>query len=257
MRTNFILLSRWWETFRLLTLSQRGELITMIFHYNMTGEVLSSDDAVISVLFNGPIKTEIDFLNDTYDKKCQALKENGKKGGRPKGSKKQKDNNCDSSIPEKPNGSNENQKKQMVNSETKKTLDMDMDVDMDNAEEEVKEETPAAPLNIDIIVNFYNQNIGCCSDHIYKCLLSAAEDYGIPNTLRACQLACERNKKNVRYVLGVAKGLFNTGEFKPKSEEVPKQESYSSTLAKIAEEKLKEWGTEPSEFEEDFLDGTG
>lgn len=255
-KTSFLMYHRHLELFKQLSDAQAGILIKAVMEYEANGTIPNfGQDALLIGFFFGVFKPYLDENKEEYEKKCKKNSANVKK----RWNKNTNANTEDKKVQTNTNDTNEYERIRTMQTNTIYTDRIGKErIGEDRiGEEEDKEESPAASLDINPVIDFYNQNIGCCTAHIRDCLKDTAENYGIPNTLRACQLACERGKRTIGYIDATAKGLFNTGEFKPKSEEVPKQESYSSTLAKIAEEKLKEWGTEPSEFEEDFLDGTG
>lgn len=78
----FILRCDFYPQVQLLTREQRGDLLTAIFAYAATGEIIELD-GITNMCFEF-IKTSIDFYATKYDAQCQINRENGKKGGRPK-----------------------------------------------------------------------------------------------------------------------------------------------------------------------------
>lgn len=78
----FILRSDFYPQVQLLTREQRGDLLTAIFAYT-SDEDLPPMDGVTTMCFEF-IKASIDFYAVRYDAQCQKNRENGRKGGRPK-----------------------------------------------------------------------------------------------------------------------------------------------------------------------------
>lgn len=256
-KVSFLMYHRHLELFKQLTNEQAGILIKAVMAYEVDGTLPSfGQDALLIGFFFGVFKPYLDENQEEYKKKC---KKNSANASKRWGSKA--------------NAQKNKTKTQNVQTDANAYDSMQTDANYADrigkdrigedriGEEEEKEEADAssAPaLDMNPIIDFYNQNIGCCTAYIRDCLVDTATQYGIPNTLRACELACERGKRTLGYIDATAKGLFTVGEFKPKSEDVPKQEeSYASELARLCEEKLKEWENEPLEFEEEIMDGTG
>ena len=84
---SFVLYDDYFELIKFLTIEQRGELITMIFQYAATGEEMKNDDTAVRIVFSS-IRMTMDRDREKYQQRCEANKENGKKGGRPKKSEK-------------------------------------------------------------------------------------------------------------------------------------------------------------------------
>lgn len=84
-RDSFVFLGRYMKSFAKLTMEQRGILITAMMSYQI-GDDLPEMDAITDMAFSF-IKDDMDFNNQKYDEKCERNRENGKKGGRPKGKK--------------------------------------------------------------------------------------------------------------------------------------------------------------------------
>ncbi len=80
---SFVLYDDYFELIKFLTVKQRGELITMIFQYAETGEEMKHDDTAVRIVFS-TIRMAMDRDREKYIQRCEANKENGKKGGRPK-----------------------------------------------------------------------------------------------------------------------------------------------------------------------------
>lgn len=95
MRESFILYTSYMEHIDLLTMEQRGILLTAIFAYESKSE-LPDMDGMTKMAFSF-IKSDMDKNEEKYQQVIEARREAGKKGGRPKA-----------------NGFLEKQKKQMV-----------------------------------------------------------------------------------------------------------------------------------------------
>lgn len=269
-KTSFLMYHRHLELFKQLSDAQAGILIKAVMEYEINGTIPNfGQDALLIGFFFGVFKPYLDENKEEYEKKCKKNSANVKKRWTKNTSEKTEEPKVE------PNTDNTNVYERIPTIQTN-TIYTDrigkdrIGEDRIGEEEEKEEEKNSSPLSpssedaspspsLDItpIIDFYNQNIGCCTAHIKDCLNDTAREYGIPNTLRACQLACERGKRTIGYIDATAKGLFTTGEFKQESKDVQKAEPYSLELERIAEEKFKDWGDAPSEFEEVFLDGTG
>lgn len=119
-KESFILFAEHEEIFENLTDKQAGQLIKAIFSYEKNREVPHLDKTV-KVAFV-PIKQVLDKNREKYRLKCEQNKENGKKGGRPKKSKKTEQN------PKKPNGFSEKPKK----ADNEYEYDYDIKIDDNN-----------------------------------------------------------------------------------------------------------------------------
>lgn len=111
--------------------AERGRLFTAMLKYAETG---AAPDFRGNERFIWPVaKLQIDRTVEEYSRTVEARRECGKLGGRPK----------------KANGFDENQKKQKVFSETKKSKDKDKDNDKDNDKDKENipsgNNTPPAP----------------------------------------------------------------------------------------------------------------
>ena len=100
------------EHFSLLSREDRGDVISAMLEYGMTGEVITklSDCAKMAFSF---IKKQMDRDADKYKKKCEKNAQNGKTGGRPKKKEALEDEKANgfSENPKKPNGFLEKPKK--------------------------------------------------------------------------------------------------------------------------------------------------
>ncbi len=81
---SFVLYSELGDTIELLDMTERGELITLIFNYVNTGSTaLGSCAPKVEIIFS-LIRKQLDRDLEKYEKVCKRNAENGKKGGRPK-----------------------------------------------------------------------------------------------------------------------------------------------------------------------------
>ena len=104
MKSSFVLYTAYMAQMELLNMEQRGVLLTAIMSYS-AGEELPEMDGVTQMAF-AFIKSDLDRDAEKYQKTCDARKEAGKLGGRPKAngfSEKQ-------TKAKKPNGFSEKQK---------------------------------------------------------------------------------------------------------------------------------------------------
>ena len=108
MKKSFVLYHDQHECIEDLTNDQKGQLLDMMFFYGK-GEDLPECEPVVKLAFKF-FKIVFDRDNVKWEKKAKRSKENGKKGGRPKG---KKNNNIEETHnnPEKPSGLNKNPEK--------------------------------------------------------------------------------------------------------------------------------------------------
>lgn len=100
MKNSFVLYTSYQEHIDLLTMEQRGQLLTAILAY-AAGNELPDMDGIAKMAFSF-IREDMDKNEERYQKTVESRREAGKKGGRPKA-----------------NAFEEKQKKQMVFSESK------------------------------------------------------------------------------------------------------------------------------------------
>ena len=105
----------WTEVTRKLKDQEKGRLIDALVAYAKGDEDVDSRLTGNEVYVFPMFKLQIDRDNSAYSSRCESLRENGKKGGRPKNQKQ----------------SEEKLKNQKVFSETKKRQDKDKDKDKD------------------------------------------------------------------------------------------------------------------------------
>ena len=104
MKDSFIVYTESWEMVKMLSDSQKGQLLDALFRYAMEGDA-SCEDMVAQLVFIS-IRQKIDYANARYEEVRAKRSEAGRLGGRPP----------------KANAFSEKQKKQMVSEESKKSL---------------------------------------------------------------------------------------------------------------------------------------
>lgn len=119
-KNSFILHFNFKNQFDLLSMEQRGKLITMLFEYAKNQTVSEESDLCIKMAFS-IMKDAIDSDRCAYEERCRENAENGKKGGRPK---------KNSSAP-KTDGFFEKPKKPDMDMDMDMETDIDMDIDID------------------------------------------------------------------------------------------------------------------------------
>lgn len=82
-RKSFILYQNFENQFNLLSLEERGELITAIFEYTGARELSVELSPLVKMAFS-VIKDTLDRDHAEYLERCEINSQNGKKGGRPK-----------------------------------------------------------------------------------------------------------------------------------------------------------------------------
>ena len=124
MRDSLLLFTAYNEKFRRLSDAQFGRLLRDLMAYQSDGVIPEYDDFSLSMAFD-VMRADVDAVNERYDAKCAKLRENGAKGGRPKG----KDEN--QMVFEKPNGFVNNQMVSKKPNATYKEKDKEKDKDND------------------------------------------------------------------------------------------------------------------------------
>ena len=81
-KKSFVLYDNYFHQLEFLTMEQRGELFTAIFEYRVFGEVKTQLSQLTQVVFSF-IKDTLERDADAYKQRCEANRENGRKGGRP------------------------------------------------------------------------------------------------------------------------------------------------------------------------------
>ena len=136
-KKSFILYESYETQFGLLSLEQRGELITAIFAYERSGIPPEGLSPVVEMAFSF-IRGALDRDREEYEEVSRRNSENGKKGGRPKKTEK---TDPFSEKPKKAYNDNDN------DNGNGNGNDNDNDNDMDNGNgEEKKKEKETAPF---------------------------------------------------------------------------------------------------------------
>jgi hypothetical protein len=110
-KCGFLLYEEYEELLAMLTDEECGRLFRGIFYYERTGEEPDGMSQGMKIIFT-VIRNRLDANREKYRKKCERMRENGMKGGRPKADgstenqNKPNESNC---FSEKPNESKENQ----------------------------------------------------------------------------------------------------------------------------------------------------
>lgn len=131
IKSSFVMYTEYAEQIELLSMEQRGLLFTAIMAY-AAGNDMPEMDAVTAMAFSF-IRSRMDADNEKYQKTCEARREAGKKGGRPKAEQKNHDET------KKTDASEEKQKEaKKANgfSEEQNNPDIDNDIDIDNDKKE-------------------------------------------------------------------------------------------------------------------------
>ena len=105
-RKSFILFTDFADKFELLSLEDRGILISAVFDYVITGEEYAGDNMFVRLAFSF-IRSALDRGMEAYDERCERNARNGKKGGRPQKNLEEETQN----NPEKPRETQNNPEK--------------------------------------------------------------------------------------------------------------------------------------------------
>ncbi len=139
-KDSFVLYTEYLQHIRLLSLEEKGMLFEAIFLY-AEGEEIPSLPPAAEMAFSF-IKLRMDADADRYEKTCQARKEAGRLGGRPKANGLSEKQN----KPKKANGFSDNQ-----NEAKKPDNEYDLDNDLkENTLKSVKEKRFAPPTQTEI-----------------------------------------------------------------------------------------------------------
>ena len=82
-KNSFLLYVNFGKQIRMLSMEERGELITAIFEHEEHGRVEQSLSPRTALVFSF-IEDTLDRNRAAYEKKCEQNRENGKRGGRPR-----------------------------------------------------------------------------------------------------------------------------------------------------------------------------
>lgn len=127
-KNSFLLYKDSYAEIQLLSIEQRGLLITAIFEYVITGKALETSDTALMIVFS-TLKRFIDRDAEKYEEKCNKNRDNGKQGGRPP--KKQKDSDKSerfSAKPKKADNDNDNVNENENDNDIDNTLSPNGDV---------------------------------------------------------------------------------------------------------------------------------
>lgn len=80
----FILYSEHYEAVKSLSLEQKGLLLDCLYRYAIDGTEPTGDDPLVALAF-AFLRASMDAARAKYDAKCARMRENGRKGGAPKG----------------------------------------------------------------------------------------------------------------------------------------------------------------------------
>ncbi len=100
-KKSFVMYLDYQQHFELLTDEQLGKLIRAIFAYESTGELPELKDAALKMCFSF-VKNQLDRDREAYEARCQANRENGQQGGRPKKTMKPNETEKTERFSEKP-----------------------------------------------------------------------------------------------------------------------------------------------------------
>lgn len=135
-KDTFILRYDFHPQIKMLNMEQRGVLFTAIYAYEL-GDELPEMDPLTAMCF-GFIKSSLDANSEKYESRCEANRENGSKGGRPRNNRMVSEKT--ERLNEKPNGFennrtvfDENGENPTVFSENNENpIDVDIDIDSDS-----------------------------------------------------------------------------------------------------------------------------
>lgn len=119
MKDSYIMHCDYDDHFKILTNAELGQLIRDVNNYVKNGVLpqYTEKDRVLNMAFSF-MKTNIDIETEKYLDKCEKNKQNGRRGGRPRKTKK-------------PNGFDENPTKANTDTETETDTDTDTETDTD------------------------------------------------------------------------------------------------------------------------------
>lgn len=221
-------------TVDMLSDAEAGRLLKALLHYNTSGkeDSLPGQERLIFAM----LKAQIDRDNNSYATKCETLRENGKKGGRPKNQTK-------------PNGF---LKKQMIGKtkcfqeeekEEEQEQEYDKDQDQEHEQEGENARTREDPFNLsseeiteslsrDDRITQSAQAAGLpVSETALVKARNMAREYGLEKLIAAIEEASlSAQRPNWRYVEGILEGRGSGGkqtEHKRDTGSDTKQDDYS------------------------------
>ena len=116
---SFVLYDNYWNQLEFLTMEQRGELLTAIFEYRKFGECKTQLSQINQVVFSF-IRDTLERDAESYKRRCEANRENGKRGGRPPKNKQI----SETQKPKKPDNDNDNG----IDNENENDIDNGIDI---------------------------------------------------------------------------------------------------------------------------------
>ena len=165
-RPFFPLFFRNYEKIKYLSMEQRGELLTALFDYAVSGDVPQME-GIVGFAFE-IFREDIDSSLERYKETCRKNRENGKKGGRPR-----KNPTVSEKTERFSEGQNENPKKP---NETPKTETEDRSqkqkIEVED-EVEVRSQTDAALTDAEKIKKYFYDRLG--REPSWEFLKSAAQ----------------------------------------------------------------------------------
>ena len=120
-KKSFVLYDSYFNQIQFLTMEQRGELLTAILEYRIFGEITTQLSQITQVVFSF-IKDTLERDKEAYKRRCDANRENGKKGGRPS----KKASLFKTQKPKKADNDNDNG----IDNENDNDIDIDIDIDI-------------------------------------------------------------------------------------------------------------------------------
>ena len=100
-KKSFILYDSYYEQVMMLSVEERGQLLTAIYEYESEGEVRIEMSPVAAMAFSF-IRSNMDRDRTEYEERCAKNRANGKRGGRPKKeeSKEEKEETVEETVKE-------------------------------------------------------------------------------------------------------------------------------------------------------------
>lgn len=221
-KETFILRTEWIEDLELLTMSERGELLTMLMAY-ANGDEASSDSKAVQIVFRS-WRRFIDACDEKWEQVREERRENGKKGGAPKGNQ-----NARKKQPKTTENNQNNQMVDLVESEQPKTSKTSLSVSVSDSVSvsvsdivdnpllsddnkriiQPEHDTQSSLLNPalrDIIRHYERMISPDMSAATISQLKAAADEWPAEVVISAIDAAVDSGKRNGSYVSGVLRG---------------------------------------------------
>ena len=223
------------DRFSYLSDEECGQMINAIIAYAKTGEAKEFADRSMRIIFD-EFKKELDMDAEKYEQKCEANRENGKKGGRPKKEKETEE-------PKKPNGfssEKEEPKKPLIpntKDQTPNTINQIQDT-KDNTQD-TKDQTPAAETAADMreqapsvsLFGIY-QNIPFSDSEMYDLRREFPADWKD----RLDKVSLWYHNKGIRCINGLREIRKWAAKDRPKGRDMPKSAFLRSETPKYRRE---------------------